>query len=85
MAREQTSGKSAGGVVATTQSYVRDHVRLYANSSDNNFTDIKALVNRIIFTENIKQASVICTIDVLDGVNLFETFKLSGVKRLKYN
>ena len=31
-------GFSAGGVVATTQSYVRDHVRLYANSSDNNFT-----------------------------------------------
>ena len=83
MAREQSSGKSSGGVVATTQSYVRDHVKLFANSSGENFTDIKALVNRIIFTENITQASVICTIDILDGVNLFETFKLSGGEKVE--
>ena len=83
MASGQSSGKSSGGVVATTQSYVRDFIKLYSNSSNNEFTDIQSLVNRIIFTENIKQASVICTLDILDGVNLFETFKLSGGEKVE--
>ena len=83
MARGQSSGKSSQGIVATTQSYVRDHIKLFANSSNDEFTDIKELVNRIIFEENIDQASVICTIDVLDGVNLFETFKLSGGEKVE--
>ena len=83
MARGQSSGKSSQGIVATTQSYVRDHIKLFANSSNDEFTDIKELVNRIIFEENIDQSSVICTIDVLDGVNLFETFKLSGGEKVE--
>lgn len=83
MASGQTSGKSSNGIVATTQSYVRDFVKLYSNSSNNEFTDIQSLVNRIVFTENIRQASVMCTIDVLDGVNLFETFKLSGGEKVE--
>ena len=83
MASGQSSGKSSNGVVATTQSYVRDFIKLYSNSSNEEFTDIQSLVNRIIFTENIRQASVMCTIDILDGVNLFETFKLSGGEKVE--
>ena len=37
----QTHGKTSGTKVATTQSYVRDFIRLFPNSSNGEFTDIK--------------------------------------------
>ena len=79
----QTHGKTSGTKVATTQSYVRDFIKLFPNSSNGEFTDIKNLINRIIFKENIRQGSVICEIDVLDGLNMLETFKLSGGEKVE--
>tara|TARA_B100001093_G_scaffold244275_1_gene233902 strand:+ start:2581 stop:3957 length:1377 start_codon:yes stop_codon:yes gene_type:complete len=83
MARGQTHGKTSGFKVATTQSYVRDFVKLFPNSAGDEFTDIKQLINRIIFKENIRQGSIICEIDVLDGLNMLETFKLSGGEKVE--
>ena len=67
--------------------YKRDYIRLYpngnyssavANNSMSKFVDIQKLVTDITITESLHQHSLMCTMNVLDGLNLLEDLQLEG-------
>ena len=81
MAEDQDHGKFRNGVVLTSQSYVRKYVKLYPTNGS--FVDIKDLVGNINFSEALDQASVICTLDILDGIDMLETLKINGSEKIE--
>ena len=68
--------------------YKRDYIKLYPNgnydpsagskSNTTKFIDIKQLVTDISITESLHQHSLMCTMSVLDGLNMLEDLQLEG-------
>ena len=68
--------------------YKRDYIRLYPNgnyeptglfgTNTATFVDIKQLVTDITITESLHQHSLMCTMNVLDGLNMLEDLQLEG-------
>jgi len=68
--------------------YKRDFIRLFPNGNYDpqglfgtnmaKFVDIKTLVTDITITESLYQSSIICTLNVLDGLNMLEDLQLEG-------
>ena len=68
--------------------YKRDYIKLYPNgnydpsagskSNTTKFVDIKQLVTDISITESLHQHSLMCTMSVLDGLNMLEDLQLEG-------
>ena len=69
--------------------YRRDYIKLYPNGNYEpaaslagmnmaKFIDIKNLVTDFTITESVHQSSLLCTMNVLDGLNLLEELQLEG-------
>lgn len=68
--------------------YKRDFIRLYPNGTYDpvglfgenaaKYFDIKQLVTDFTITESLNQHSLMCTMNVLDGLNLLEELQLEG-------
>lgn len=68
--------------------YRRDYIKLYPNGNYSptglygtntaKFFDIKNLVTDITITESLHQSSLMCTMNVLDGLNMLEDLQLEG-------
>ena len=68
--------------------YRRDYIRLYPNGNYNpagisgtnvaQFIDIRNMVTDITITESLHQSSLMCTMNVLDGLNMLEDLQLEG-------
>jgi len=68
--------------------YKRDHIRLYPNgnydpsatlgTNTTKFVDIQKLVTDISITESLHQHSIMCTMNVMDGLNMLEDLQLEG-------
>ena len=68
--------------------YKRDSIKLYPNGNyspqglfgDNqaSFIDIKQLVTDFTITESLHQTSLMCTMNVMDGLNILAKLQLEG-------
>ena len=68
--------------------YRRDYIRLYPNGNYSpsgqfgtntaSFIDIRNMVTDITITESLHQSSLMCTMNVLDGLNMLEDLQLEG-------
>lgn len=58
--------------------YKRDHIRLYPNGQNETFVDIKQVITDFSITESVHQHSLMCTMNVMDGLNMLEDLQLEG-------
>ena len=70
------------GKTATPNSYQKDFVKFYPNDPGTDPVDIKDLVKIIEVQESLTQTFLVATLNVLDGVNFLETYRVSGNERI---
>ena len=67
---------------APVNQYKRDYIKLYPNGNKT-FVDIKNMVTNMTITESLHQTSLLCTMDILDGLNMLEDLQLEGDERIE--
>ena len=56
--------------------YKRDHIRLYPNGQTDTFVDVKQIITDFSITESVHQHSLMCTMNIMDGLNMLEDLQL---------